>query len=136
DEAAQPPVRHGRLHLAASLAAQTAMVDADGEILVVLAPQFLEDELGEAARVAEDQSEAGLREEVDDLTGGIFAAVAGPGDAVLRRQDRQIGWSAGLALDQRHIPRTAAGREPVAIGVRIGHGGGETDAAERRANGL
>ncbi len=51
------------------------MVDADGEIVVILRPELLERELGEAAGVAEDERHPVGRDDLDDLPGRIDAAV-------------------------------------------------------------
>ena len=55
DQPAQLARRHRRLDLAPRLDRQAAVVDADRQRLVVDRPQVLEDQLGEAARVAEDE---------------------------------------------------------------------------------
>jgi hypothetical protein len=58
DEAAQLARGHRRLDLAPRLDRQAAMVDADRQRLLVHRPQILEDELAQAAGVAEDQARA------------------------------------------------------------------------------
>ena len=55
DQPAQLARRHRILDLAPRLDRQAAVVDADRQRLVVDRPQILEDQLGEAARVAEDE---------------------------------------------------------------------------------
>ena len=58
DQRAQAAGGHRALDLLARLARQAAVVDADGQALVVHLPQVLEDQLGEAAGVAEDDGGA------------------------------------------------------------------------------
>ena len=55
DQPAQLARAHRRLDLAPRFERQAAVVDADRQRLVVDRPQVLENQLGEAARVAEDQ---------------------------------------------------------------------------------
>ena len=55
DQRAQLARAHRRLDLAARFQRQAAVVDADAEALVVDLPQILENQLGEAAGVAEDE---------------------------------------------------------------------------------
>ena len=49
----QPPFGHGRLHLAPRVHRQAAMVDADGQQLLIGRPQLLEDQLGQRPCVHE-----------------------------------------------------------------------------------
>ncbi len=115
DEPAQAPVGHRSLDLAPRLAAEAAMVDADGEIVVILRPQLLESELGEAARIAEDERHAVGPDDLDHLPGGIDAAMPRPGHAALGRENREVRRRARLAFDQSHVLRASARRKPCTI---------------------
>ncbi len=108
------------------------MVDADRQAHVVHQPQILEDQLGEAAGVAEDDGGAVGLDLGHHLLGGIAPRMARPGDAILGQQDMEVGLGAGIAIDQGDRIDVAARREPGAIGIRIGHRRRQRHAAERR----
>ena len=96
-----------------------------GEVLVVDRPQVLEDQLGEAAGVAEDERGLVLLDQLHHLARGVAARMARPGNAAFGDEDRQVGLGAGIALDQADRVDVGVGREPAAIGVGI---------ADRRAD--
>ena len=114
------PARHRRLDLAPRLEREAAVVDADRQRLVVDRPQVLEDQLGEAARVAEDERRLVLLDQLHHLARGVAARMAGPRDAVFGDQDREVGLGAGIAVDQVDRVDVGVGREPAAIGVGVG----------------
>ena len=132
DERAQPPVGHRRLNLASRLLAQRSVVDADRQLLFVLLPQILEYQLGQAAGVAEDQRGAMRLDLLHHLRCCIAPRMAGPRHPPLRQHDRDLRLGPRIALHDRHRIDIAIGRQPAAIPVRIGDGGGERDAAHRR----
>ena len=105
------------------------MVDADAEALVIDLPQVLENQLGEAAGVAEDQRGLVRFDQLHDLLGGIAARVAVPRHATLGDEDVEDGLGAGIALDEVDEGNVGVGREPAAIGFGIGNGRAEADAA-------
>ena len=83
------PVRHRRLDLAPRLARQRAVMDPDRQMLLVDRPQILEDQLGEAARVAEDQGRLVPLDLAHHVLRRPAAAMARPGDLlVLGQHDR------------------------------------------------
>ena len=137
DERAQPARRDRRLDLASRLDREAAMVDADRERLLVRRPQFLEDELGEPARVAEDERRAVRLDLLHDLGGGPFAAMAGPGNAgVLGKHDADVWLGAGVALDDLDALGVAMRRKPALIGFGIGDRRGKADPAQLRRDPL
>ena len=70
--------RHRRLHLATLLGGQAAVVQGDGQVVVVETPQFLEGELGLETGVDEYQGGPGSLDGVVDLLHRVFGGVAGP----------------------------------------------------------
>ena len=84
---------------AARFAVEAAVVDRDGERQVVDLPQFLEDQLGEPARVAEDDRRAVLRNLLHHLVDRIASRMPRPGHRALGQQDRYVGVGARLARD-------------------------------------
>ena len=112
DQAAQLARGHRRLDLAPGLDRQAAVVDPDRQPLLVLVPQFLEDQLGEPARVAEDERGLVLLDQPHDLGHGVIARVAAPRDLVLGDQDREVGLGAGIADDEVDQLHVGIGREP------------------------
>ena len=106
------------------------MVDADRQRLVIGLPQILENQFGEAARVAEDQRGVVLLDQLHHLLGGVAARMARPWHAAFGDEDRQIGLGAGIALDQADRVDVGVGSEPAAVGVGVADRGAEADAAE------
>ena len=78
DEAAQLARRHGRLDLAPRLLRKAAVMNADRQRLVVHRPQILEDQLGKAARVAEDERGLVPLDQLHHLARGMAARNARP----------------------------------------------------------
>jgi hypothetical protein len=106
-------------------------MDANREGMLIHRPQVLEDELAQAARVAEDERGAVRLDLLHHLVGRPAAAMTGPGHAlVLRQHDRNVGLGAGVAAHQIDRVRVAVRREPGAVGVRIGNRGAEADPAQ------
>jgi hypothetical protein len=132
DEPAKLARRHRALDLAPRFKREAAVVDADRQRLVVDRPQVLEDQLGEAARVAEDEGRAVAIDQVQDFACRMPARVARPGDAVFGDQDRQIGLGAGIAQHQIDQLLVGIGRQPAPIGIRLADGRRQADPAELR----
>ena len=112
DQPRSLPRRHCSLDLAPRFHRKAAMVDADGQRLVVHGPQILEDQLGEAARVAEDERGLVLLDVPHDLTRGVAAGMARPGYAVLGNEDREIGLGTPISDDEVDQFHVRIGREP------------------------
>ena len=129
--AREPSLRHGRLHLAALAHVERAVMQGDRQVVVVRLPQRLEDHLGLAARVDEDQRQLCPLQLVVEFRDGIERGMAGPGHALRRLEDADVGCRTWLPHDQRHR-RLARRRKPGAQGVGIGDGGREPDAARLR----
>ena len=99
DHGAQVAAGHGGLDLAALLGGEGAVVEGDGEVVVVDGPQLLEDELGLPAGVDENQAHAGAAKGFVDLGDGVLAGMAGPGDLALGDEDVDHRRRAGVAAD-------------------------------------
>ena len=76
---AQPAGRHRGLDLAALRHVERAVMERDRQAIVVDAPQLLEDPLGLAAGVDEDQRGAVTLDELVDLAERMLRRVSGPG---------------------------------------------------------
>ncbi len=130
DEAAKAAVGHRRFDLPAGLDRERAVVDSDRQMPLVRRPQILEDELGEASRVAEDQSRPVPLDLAHDVGRRPAARMARPGDPlVLGKHDLQVRLGARLALDDVDQLDVAVRGEPALIGFGIGDGGGKRDPA-------
>ena len=133
DQRAQLSRRHRAFHLAPRLARQAAVMDADRQPHRVDLPQVLEDQLGQATRVAEHQRRAMRLDLGHHLFGGIAARVARPRHAALGQQDIDPGLGSRLAEHQRNAIDIAIRREPCAIPIGIGDRRRQRDAAHGRA---
>ena len=98
DQRAQPPVGHRLLDLAPRLAREAAVMDADRQRHRVDLPQILEDQFGQAARVAEDDRRLVRLDLGHHLFGGVAPRMPRPGHAAFGQQDRDVGVGARLAL--------------------------------------
>jgi hypothetical protein len=91
DQRAQFAARHRAFHLAPGLARERAVVDADGQRILVRVPQLLEDVFGKEARIGENQGRpvrADLRVDLGDCPG---RGMTGPGNRLgLGQQDRDL----------------------------------------------
>ena len=130
------PGAHRRFDLAPRFEREAAVVDADAERLVVDLPQILENQLGEAAGVAEDQRGLVRFDQLHHLAGGIAARMAGPRNLAFGDEDREIGLGAGIAFDEVDGVDVGVGREPAAIGFGVGDGRAEADPAKAGAKRL
>ncbi len=105
------------------------MMQRDSEIVVVCAPQLLEQKLSLTTRVHEDQRGLVRLDERVDFTERMARRVAGPGQVLGRVEHRDIGLRTGLRHDEigkRPAPRRLRDQEAAQI-VRLGNGRGETD---------
>ena len=132
DQPAQLARGHRRLDLAPRLDRQAAVVDADRQPLLVLVPQLLEDQLGEPARVAEDERRLVLLDQPHHVGDRVVARMAAPRDLVLGDQDRQVGLGAGIADDEVDQIHVGIGREPRAVGVGVADRRRQPDPAKPR----
>ena len=82
DHRAQPPDRHRLLDLAALRHVERAVMQRDREVVVVDAPELLEDRLGLAAGVDEHQRGLVLLDQAVDLGDGVARGVPGPRQAL------------------------------------------------------
>ncbi len=129
------PRRHGRLDLAPLFGGQRAVVQGDGQVVLVQPPQLLEGELGLEAGVDEHQRGPGAADGVIDLGHGVAGGVAGPGHAVLGEQHVHHRRRAGRAAHQVDRRRDRLGVSQRRMHVRIVHRGREArPGAWRGAN--
>ena len=91
---------HGGLDLAASRGVERAVVQRDGQAVVVDAPQLLEHQLGLAARVDEHEAEPVRLDGGVDLGDGVAGGVAGPGQRQLGVEDAHVGPRAAFGDDE------------------------------------
>ena len=83
DQGAQLALGHGALDLAPRLHGQGAVVNADGVFGFICVPQFLEDEFGQKAGVAEYQRDFVTADFLDELRDRMLPAVPRPRHAAL-----------------------------------------------------
>ena len=119
DHAAQPPGRHRVLDLAALGDVERAVMQRDGETIVVHAPEILEQHFGLAAGVDEDQRGLVALDELVDFAERMPRGMAGPGQplawcrasrrwAPRRRRRSTMSAERRLALVLRHQEARAA----------------------------
>ena len=96
DHGAQPARRHRVLDAAALPDVERAVMQRDREIVVVHPPELLEDHLGLAARVDEDQRHLVALDQRVDLAERMARGVAGPGQPLGGVEHRDVGRGARL----------------------------------------
>ena len=94
------PLRHRGLDLAALRHVERAVMQRDREVVVVHAPQLVEDHLGLAARVDEHERGAVLADQAVDVGEGVARRMAGPGQVLARLQHGHVRRGAGLRDDE------------------------------------
>ena len=105
----------------------------DGQHILVRPPQFLEQHLGLAARVDEQQRRAVLPDLVVDLGNGVARRMPGPRHMLLRFQDGDVGPGPARHGDETGHPAGGILRhQPAPQLVRLGHGGRQADGAQVR----
>src|SRR5690554_7194105 len=105
-------------------------MQADGQPLLVQAPELLKDELSLSAGIHEDQRCARTTESFIDVRQSIERHVAGPGQGLLARQDLDLRLDPALAPYQRNLSVVfATGRQPAEQRRLISYRGGEADPA-------
>ena len=107
DHRAQFAGHHGRFDLAALADVERAVVQRDREIVVVVAPQRLEQHLGLGARVDEHERHAVGLDRLVDLGQRIAGRMSGPRQLGFGLEDRHVGLEPGADLDDLGEPRTA-----------------------------
>ena len=100
---------HGLFDPFALLAAERAVVDADGQGVVIGEPQVVEEDLGLGAGVVEDEGDAVLADLLKDRRDGVFAAAAGPGGRGVGDQHSDVGVRAGVGLKDLSLGTEEAG---------------------------
>ncbi len=129
--ALQRPARHRRLHLAALLGRERAVVQGDRQVVLVELPQLLERELRLEPRVDEDQRDPRPLDRLVDLRHRMLGGVAGPWHAAFGEQHVDHRRRAGRAAHQVDVV-FGRRRQPAADHVRVVDGGGEPDTAQPR----
>jgi hypothetical protein len=90
DHGAELSRRHRRLDLPPLGRVERAVMERDGEALVVDPPELLEDQLRLAPRVDEEERHAVRCDPVVDVGDGVAGRMPGPGHPLLRVEDRDI----------------------------------------------
>jgi hypothetical protein len=126
----QTTLRHRRLHLAPLLHRERAVVQRDRQVVVVDAPQSLEDDLGLGAGVDEHQRGAGPPDRLVQRRYGVGRVVAGPRQAVRRQEHGDVGLGSRRAQDQSRPALTHG--QIVEQSLRLLHRGREPDEARAR----
>ena len=119
DHRAQFPRRHCRFHLAALLHRQAAVMQRDGQVVVIDLPQRLEAELRLGAGVDEDDGDPRLLDPPIDLRHRGEAHMPAPGQATFRQQDIQHRLRPARADDKAHILGPPGAGEEGAQRVRM-----------------
>ena len=133
DHSLQLAPGHGRLDLSPLLWRQAAVVQGDGQAVVVQLPELLEGELCLEAGVDEDQGRPRRSDGLVDLGHGVLGGMPRPGRTAIGQQQVHLGRGAGRAADQVHGPVATA--HPPADDVRVVHRRRQADAPQPRRQG-
>ena len=134
DDGAEEALLHGGLDTLALNPVEGAVVDADGQAVLVGEPEVVEEDLGLRAGVVEDERGAVATDLVEHGGDGIGGAAAGPGRAFLCFQHGDIRFGAGVGLQD--VAGVGVAGEEAGDGGGVFDGGGEANAAEAGAEGL
>ena len=107
-------------------------MDADRQHLVVDCPKILENQLGEAPRVAEDERRPVVLDQLHHLAHRVSSGMAAPRDLVLGGEDREVGLGAGIADHEVDLVHIGIRREPATVGVGVADRRGQADSAQAR----
>ena len=113
------PARHRVLDLAALRHVERAVMQRDGEIVVVDAPQLLEHEFGLAARVDEDQRGLVRLDQLVDFAERVARRMAGPGQMLGGVEHGDVAAARRLAPTTRSASALAVARLRHQIAAQI-----------------
>ncbi len=112
DDGAQRVVGHGLFDAAALADFQRTVMQGDRQRILIGPPQFLEQKLGLAARVDEQQRHFVAADRLVDLGNGIARRMAGPRHALAGVEDGDVGLGAAADGDEAgHGGARGAGRD-------------------------
>ena len=131
---AQSAGHHGVLDLAPLRHVERAVMQRDGEIVVVDAPQFLEQEFGLAAGIDEDKRGLVALDQVVDFAERVARRMPSPGQMLGRIEHGHLRLRAGLRDNQIgvRLPLRRLRHQEAAEIVGLGHGRGKADRGELR----
>ncbi len=114
------------------------MVQRDRQAVVVEPPQLAEHDLGLGPRIDEDQRGACRADPFEDLLERVNRHVAGPGQTRAGAEDLDVRPGAAAGLDHMHrcVIVASGRRQPSDQGLRVVHGGRESDPSAARRQGL
>ena len=136
DDRAQPSGRHRVLDLAPLADVERAVMQRDRQIVVVHPPQLLEDQLGLAARVDEDQRHFVPLDQRVDFAQRMARGVAGPGQPFGGVEHRDVGRRTRFGEHEVGAFIAAALRHQIAAQVvRLGDGCREPHGRQISRNG-
>ncbi len=124
------------LDLAPGLDIEAAVVDADRELQHIDRPKVLKDQFGQPSGIAEDKRGFVGLDFGHHLGRGIATGMPAPGNFALRQQHGYDGRRAGIAFDQPDGRTKPLRRQPLAIGIGIGHGCRQGHTAQPGIDGL
>ena len=131
DDGAELSRRHRRLDLAPLGGVERAVMEGDRIALGVDPPELLEDQLGLAADIDEEEGKPVRRYRGVEIGDGIAAGVARPRHALGRIEDRNVGLGAAGDDDEvGHGPGLA--RQPRPQRIRLGDRRREADRPQPR----
>ncbi|MNJ35713.1 hypothetical protein D3C77_304670 [compost metagenome] len=137
DHGLQVAARHRRLDLAPLFRRQRAVVQGDGQVVLIDRPQRLEHKLSLPAGVDEDQAELGAADGVVDLGDSVNPGVPGPRHAALGDQHVHHRRRARIAQhDPNSFSPCGRRREPVGDLCRIIHRRAQRHPPHLRREGL
>ena len=136
DHGAQCSRDHGAFDLTALFDRERAVMQRDRQPIVVDRPEPVEQHLGLAAGVDEQQRGAVLLDDLVKRRHGVGGGMSGPGDAIVGGEDFEFGLGAAAGGQQVRRSLWHWQRDPVAQQVRPRDRGAERrDAQSRRDSG-
>ena len=124
------------IEVAPGLDIEAAVVDADRELQLIDRPKVLKDQFGQPSGIAEHECGFVGFDFGHHLGRGIAAGMPAPGNFALRQQHGDDGRRAGIAFDQPDRRTKPLRRQPLAIGIGVGHGRRQGHAAQPGIDGL
>ena len=132
DQRAQLAARHRAFDFAPRLLRQRAMMNPDRQVIRIGFPQLLKNELGQKARVAEDQRRVVGADRFDQLRHCPSRGMPAPRHpGILGQQDRELGRRAGFTQYQRDATQIAMRCQPAFERGRIGQRRRQGDPLQR-----
>ena len=134
DNRPQITTHHGRFDLLALRAIKAAVVNADGQTLIIGEPQVVKEDLGLRAGVVKNERGFVFLDLLQNGRDCVFGTTPGPGRCLFRDQHRNVGIWPGIGLDD--LTGVGMAREQMRNRGRVLNRGRQPNPAEAGAKRL